>query len=241
MDGFEDTGVNPPVGPLLISEIVVTPTAEEFVEIYNPNSIAVELENFYIADYPGYYAVTIGENPPGSADFRARFPAGASISAGGYIVVSLESATAFHDTWGFYPDFDMDVGDVNAPAMSGEAGASPGLSNGNEMLVLFIWNSPSDLVGDSDYVVYGTTDDAMDKSGVMVGDSTYADETAVGDQDPATAPPSASSLARCDIHEGLETLFGGNGMTGHDETSENLSATFQVVSPPTPGAPPVCT
>ena len=232
--------VNPPVGPLLISEIVVTPTAEEFVEIHNPNAITIELENFYIADYPGYYAVTIGENPPGSSDFRVRFPAGASISAGGYIVVSLESATGFHDTWGFYPDFDLDDADVNAPAMTGEAGASAGLTNSDEMLVLFIWNSPSNLVGDSDYLLYGTTDNAMDKTGVMVGGSTYANETAAGSQDPATAPPSESSLARCNFDEGLETFIGGNGMTGHDETSENLSTTFQVVSPPTPGAPPVC-
>ena len=35
---------------VLISEIVVTPTAGEFIEIYNPNVAAVDLSNFYLTD-----------------------------------------------------------------------------------------------------------------------------------------------------------------------------------------------
>ena len=37
-----------------------------------------------------------------------------------------------------------------------------------------------------------------------------------------------------DMDEGTETPTGGNGLTGHDETSENLSETW-LEGEPTPG------
>ena len=42
---------------------------------------------------------------------------------------------------------------------------------------------------------------------------------------------SGKSWQRADLTEGSETRSGGNGATGNDETSENLSATFREASP----------
>ena len=67
---------------LLLSEIVTTPTAGEFVEMVNPTGTEVSLSYAYLADYNTYYGITQAANPPGSTDFRARFPMGTSIPAG---------------------------------------------------------------------------------------------------------------------------------------------------------------
>ena len=50
----------------------------------------------------------------------------------------------------------------------------------------------------------------------------------------ATAHAIGNSWQRDDLTEGTETSIGGNGATGHDETSENLSATW-LEAVPTPG------
>ena len=121
--------------------------------------------------------------------------------------------------------------------MLGQIGSSAGLSNGDEMIVLFFWDRTSDLVLDIDYVVYGNTSDAADKSGIMSGASTYADDVSTSLQSVALAPGFRLSCARIDNSEGTEDkapVGGGNGFLGHNEMSENLSTTW-VVGTPTPG------
>ena len=85
---------------LLLSEVAVTPTAGEFVEIYNPGSSAVDLSDVYLTDAtfaPGgdfYYNIVTGSDAGGGGfgDFHARFPAGASIGPGEYQTVALNGS-----------------------------------------------------------------------------------------------------------------------------------------------------
>jgi hypothetical protein len=155
---------------------------------------------------------------------------GASIAAGAFVVVSTQPAATFQATFGMAPDFDFG-------AMLGNKGGSAGLTNTGEMLVLFEWNGVSATVTDIDYVVYGNTTNAMDKSGV----AGYVAETPVASQIAAATPDvNGHSLHRCDTAEASETKSGGNGTSGHDETSESGTAAWKETLAPTPkAAPPV--
>lgn len=228
-----------PDPPVLISEIFVSPTSGEFIEIHNPASETVSLDKVFLADYGRYYKLADpnGDDRPGTADFRMCFPAGTTIPAHGYIVVSLESASDFTSAFGFGPDFDTEPDDPGAPDMGGVISGSAGLSNTAEMVVLFSWDGATEYIGDHDYLLYGSASKAMDKSGVLSGVHVYSDEIDPSIQSFAPAPPDGRSLVRCDFTEGTEDPLGGNGVTGHDETSENMSVTFRVSDTPTPGGP----
>ncbi|MCC6522641.1 MAG: DUF4215 domain-containing protein [Polyangiaceae bacterium] len=223
---------------LLLSEVVVAPTGDELVEIYNPTAATVSLERVYLADYAGYHAIAVGGGAPVASDFRIRFPAGTSLGAHAFAVVSLHGAAGFAASYGQAPDYDCDPADPGAPDMLGEHGASSGLTNTDEMLVLFGWDGQSALVADLDYVLYGSAVHAADKSGITVGGQSYAADTPAAAQSVAPAPASGSSLQRCDPSEGAEKAFGGNGLLGHDETSEPCAATWKTLALRTPGAAP---
>lgn len=224
---------------LLLSEAVFGPPGAAFFEIHNPSATAVALDGVYVADYADYYLITQSTAPPESTDFRARFPTGAMIAAGERVVVSVASATDFESAYGFAPDYDFDDTDAGAPAMLGELGATARLGGSQEMLVLFHWDGASDLVGDIDYLVWGNTSAAMDKSNVTVGAETYAPETATVAQSAAPSPPSNQAVARCLYGEGGEATSGGNGLSGADETSEDYTQTWAVLDP-TPGSANAC-
>lgn len=227
-----------PSSHLLLSEVVVAPTGAEMVEIYNPTNSAAPFDDHYIADFNTYYAITTGGAIPSSADFLARFPANSSVAAGGFVVVSLESATAFKAAYGKDPSFDFDPNDNGAPVMLGTFGPNSGLTNTGEMVVLFQWDGSSDLVSDVDYTVYGNTANAANKTGITVGQSTYKNDTPAVNQVPAKAPLANKSIHRCDTAEASETTSGGNGLSGHDETSENGLSAWTLTAGGSPLAPP---
>ena len=231
-------------GELLITEVVTGPTNGEYIEIHNPGASEVTLSNVYLADFNAYFFETVAAVPDApNNDFLARFPIGSSIGAGATLVVSVNTATNYEATYGasILPDFDFDPNDAQAPSMtvldSGAATASK-LTNGGEMVVLYFWGG-GDLVSDIDYVVWGNTNSAMDKTGQMIGASTYLDETVAVSQEAAGAPTSGQGATRCDLTEGTETAAGGNGFLGHDETSENFATTFSA-QPASPGSVPIC-
>jgi cysteine-rich repeat protein len=221
---------------LVITEVKNTPTAAEFVEIHNPTSAAIDLTNYYLADYNGYHLITSGMGNPASSDFRVRFPAATQIAAHAFVVVSLDTATGFFTAVGAYPDFDFAAADANAPDMLGSFGGTSGLTDASEMVVLFHWDGAASTVDDVDYMAWGNdTTVRVDKTGV----AGYAPDTAVAAQ--VAAGGTSYSQHRCDTAETSETKSGGNGITGHDETSESGSAAFQatnMAAPPSPGAPP---
>jgi hypothetical protein len=115
------------------------------------------------------------------------------------------------------------------------------VSNSREMVVLFCWGGSTTLpVHDVDYLTWGATFEdgtRVDKTGV----AGYAADTAPASQNAAPEPATPTettieSLARCDGTETGETTAGGNGISGHDETSEQLSTSFVINCGPAPGS-----
>ncbi|MGD2165026.1 MAG: Ig-like domain-containing protein, partial [Anaerolineae bacterium] len=246
---------------LLLTEVVVTPTEGEFVEIHNPSDVVVDLSDVYLTDatYAGggtyYYNIVTGSNAGGGGfgDFHARFPDGATIDPDEYQTVALAGSDAFSTTYGVAPTYELYEDGVTADgvpdlreAVAGSINDQGGLSNAGEVAILYYWDGQTDLVTDLDYVLWGDKNEAVDKTGVSIdgpdadGDaSSYLADTAVGTQDivgTGDAPHAyGSSAQRGDLTEGAETKSGGNGADGHDETSEDLSNTWRE-DDPTPGA-----
>ncbi len=237
---------------ILINELCVTPTANEFVELYNASNDVVDLTNYYLNDatFSGgdqyYYHIVDGGGGTagggGFGDFVARFPAGTLISPGQVLVVSMSGSDGFFGAYGKLPDLELwdDAGAVDGvpqmlEATPGSIGGQGGLTNGGEFCNLFYWDGASDLVVDIDYTVWGDKVEAVDKTGIAKdgpdGDSdttTYADDTAIVDQEvvAGSAHSSGDSFTRVTLSEGTETNSGGNGQGGHDETSENATFTW---------------
>jgi len=204
-----------------------------------------------------YYNLVTGQDAGGGlgGDFHCRFPAGAVIAPGDTIVVSVVGSDQYQEAYGRLPDFELfedslapDLvpemveifpGSIGAGLGSGDAN-TPDLTYYGETVVLYRWDGVSDLVQDLDYVIWGTsTQFRVDKSGIAIdgpdGDETpssYLPDTDILTQDPigASAHTFAQSLMRISADEGTETLAGGNGATGHDETSENLGDTWQITA-----------
>ena len=233
----------------------MAPNEKEFVEIYNAGGAAVDLSNYYLSDNSTYHGISAGKafNPPDAtpgSDFLVRFPTGTSIAAGATVVIAL--STGYSGTSGFNkcPDFiisatgtDLTCTGATAKAMviptNGAVGAGATLSNAREMLILFTWDGSASTVKDVDYVTWGPlemeVETRIDKTGV----AGYAADTARDVQKPALAAAIATSIERCSFEPGEKTS-GGNGVTGHDETSEDLAASFVAQATPTPGVKNAC-
>jgi len=258
---FASCSPSVPTPNILLSEIVVTPTGGEFIEIHNPTGATIGLSDVYLTDatFAGggtyYYNIVTGANAGGGGfgDFHARFPDGASIAAGEFQTLALAGSDAYAAEYGSAPTYELFEDGVGADgvadmreALPGSINNQGGLTNSGEIVVLYTWDGASDLVQDIDYVVWGDKDEAVDKTGVAVdgpdADATptlYAPDTGIASQDVAAAGAHAlgDSFQRIDFSEGTEVQVGGNGITGSDETSEDLSATWNQ-SAVTPGAGP---
>ena len=249
---------------LLISEIAVTPTEGEFIEIHNPNSEAVDLSLYYLTDATFangstyYYNIVTGSDFGGGGfgDFHARFPDGATIDPGEYQTIAITGDGNFFNTYGVSPTYELfedgQSNPVDAPdmreAVSGSINNQGALTNGDEVVVLYRWSGLTDLVEDVDYVIYDDAglppDEAVDKSGVGIdgpdldtNNTTYLNDTPIASQQPAPTHAFGFSTQRIDLSEGAQVSSGGNGITGADETSEDLNNTFTSDSLPTPNAP----
>jgi len=254
------------VEKLLLTEFVVTPTGAEFIEIFNPNASPVDLTDYYLSDvaFAGgpeyYYHVVQGLYGGAFGDFNSKFPDGATIGAGEHQIIALNGDADFFSAYGVNPTYEIDqpefqsgVPDAIPDMMETHPGSiygpdsthNPGLTNGDEMIMLYYWDGMSDLVGDVDYVLYNSAsptpnDEAVDKTGVTIDGpdpgttgSTYLDDTPAANQLSALSPTSGFSAQRSDYTEGAQVMTGGNGVTGSDETSEDMNNTW-VVDIPTP-------
>jgi hypothetical protein len=245
-------GSAPAADHLLISEVGTQPAGGEFIEIYNPTAASVDLTDYYLSDNALYHGIAAGQpfNPvlaTAGTDFLVQFPSGTTLAPGAALVIATNAA--FETTFSKCPDFILSATALNctsgtAKAMvvptNGAIGASAGLSNAREMLILFRWTAGSTKVDDVDYVTWGDMFDAetrVDKSAV----TGYAADTPAASQKPAVAPGAGQSIERCaPAAETGEKTTGGNGITGHDETSESLDTTFKLQTKPTPGAKNAC-
>ncbi|MCH8125827.1 lamin tail domain-containing protein [candidate division KSB1 bacterium] len=216
-----------------------------------------------------YYNIVTGDGGGGGfGDFNARFPAGAKIGPGEYQTIAILGDSLFFDQYNVLPTYELyedgsnfasDVPDM----LEATAGSIDDNHAGNvqfgalstgEVLILYYWDGVSDLVKDVDYVVWQDKAEAVDKTGVSIDGpdageetSTYAADTAIADQTTVNADndgdgnahDSDKSAQRVLPVEDLENWTGGNGITGHDETSENTSwkgGIWSINAPATPNA-----
>ena len=232
---------------LLLSEISLAPDAGEFVEIYNTTSATIPLDNYYLADNAEYALLPSGSTNVLSSDFIIQFPAGFSITNNNVIVIAA-SAIDFNLTFGINPDFEVNPTDPNVPDMILiDVGSAPTLTNGGEGIVLFYWDGATDLVTDVDMMNAGVPSAAnqiASKTGVSVDgpDVNTIPENYLSDA--ATMPLQASTTAagmstKRIYPEGTNEIHtGGNGITGDDETTENILITWDATfTAPTPGIP----
>jgi hypothetical protein len=252
---------------LMLSEICVTPTNGEFIEIYNPTARPIDLSDVYLSDAEDwkstpeqhYWNLPTGRNygldgPQRSSDFVVRFPAGATIQPGQFVTIAFDS-DRFRGQYGKNPDFEMTrdgtgdgVADMRLPPgapVPASTTSTAGLANDRELVILFQWDGQSDTVQDLDIVEWG--DDLsgfyVDKTGIEVDGpdqdtrpTPYRNDQPFIMHDKAAPNAIGSSMKRIDFSEWGENPTGGNGVTGHDETSENWATTWSNLTPPTPGS-----
>lgn len=235
---------------LLISEVVVTPTGGEFVEIYNNSGSSVSLDDYYLTDatFAGgnayYYNIVTGADFGGGgfADWHARFPSDAIIADGEVQTISLAGSEGFFAAYGIQPTYELFEDGSSADAIpdmreaaTGSINGQGGLTDGGEMVMLYYWDGTTDLVTDIDYVMWGDQAEAIDKTGISVdgpdGDTdatAYQPDLATASQAIISASTHATgnSWQRTDFDEGTETKTGGNGVDGHNEMTEDLANTF---------------
>jgi len=225
---------------LFISEICLNPSTREFIKIYNPTDAAVDLSDYYLTDATdaadGEYYYNLPSDSyfanVSSTDFMVRFPNGYSLAAHTSILISVAKKADYETNYGETPDLSIKEDFRQASVSLNTIGNAPYyLDDYKETLVLFYWDGSSATVKDVDYILWGGNDYAVDKSAV----SGYNADTPVDQQD--YIPQFATSQIHGDGQklqrisgEGAEIQSGGNGITGHDETSEDFSNTWTAVS-----------
>ena len=246
IDGAGDGG-QPSGSPLLLSEVVLTPDAGELIEIVNTSGADVNLETYYLSDNGNYYRMP-HDMTVDATDFIVKFPIGAVIKGHTAVTVAIDTPSNFFTTYNVLPTYSLRDGSLTTIAMSG----TPNLTNAGEPIILFQWDGHSDLVRDVDILIAGVpsaTNSLTNKSGMMQDgpdadsvQSVYATDAhtmlpqAMAAAGTAGAPLSTKRIALEDGH--------GNGPSGHDETSEDTSVTWDDGSvahpftPPTPGDVP---
>jgi hypothetical protein len=263
-----DASVNHEPDHLLITEVMTMPfgsvsgTRAEFVEIWNPTGQTFDLSVYYLSDSKAYARLPEGDvEVEDQTDFIVRFPLGSSISPDQVIVVAIDGE-GFEEAYGQVADYAIkEPGDATPMTIVdiGSNTSNVGFANTGEGIVLFHWNGLSNLVQDVDMIMTGSRDDRdhvhniLDKTelppvdGPASGTDTYRpDAFTMGDVRGQfeSATPVGRSYKRIAL-EGPHILrSGGNGITGHDETSEDIRRTWDNqqdpdgYTPPTPGEIP---
>lgn len=248
-------GTTPRANHLLISEVAVSPTPAEFVEIWNPTASSISLSDVYLYNatfnggdggVPCSYPRIISGSACGTSfnDFNLRFPPGATIAPGEFQTIAIVGATHYCTTYSCAttrPTYEVPVPAADDPTVANMVGdfdmaaavftSSGFLTNGGEDLVLYSWNGTAQVVTDLDLVQWGTsTAFRTDKTGLpgYLADTPIASQRAV-----QGTPPQGSSYQRLCTNEGAERTTSGNGVSGHDETSEDLDLTW-TTGPATP-------
>jgi hypothetical protein len=228
---------------VLITEGVLAPQAGEYIEIFNVTDVTIDLSTYYLADSTAYWRVPSGGVLPQASDFVVKFPDGALMAPGQVITISISAIeNGFLDTYGTQPDFALPPGippEAGAQQMQeafpGSIGGGHNLADAGEGVHLFYWDGQSDLVKDVDVVRLGMPsllNDIINKSNASVDGpdpdttpSTYATDAMTM---PVMQSAAAAGLShkRLDFEGAHEVTSGGNGVGGHDETTENISITW---------------
>lgn len=209
--------------------------SSEYIEIYNPTSRPVSLDDKYISDDIGYYRVVNGMYPAANnSDWTLKFPLGLVLSPGRTLVLCVTKAGfAGSGASAAGAQFFLEMKDSNAsptddmiimttvstfPVGGGNL-TNPSTTNG-EWVVLFCWKGSSDLVCDIDYASWGAngTNVKLDKTGVTI-DGPDADAVASAynaDTPAATQTNLGTALVKPNTFQRVfgevgEVALGGNG------------------------------
>lgn len=230
---------------LLLSEIALAPDSGEFIEIYNPTSATISLDNYYLGDNSDYALVPSGTTNVINSDFIVKFPTGSTILPGAALVVAMKG-DLFVAYYGMAPDFEiLSVNGSVTDMITINTGIAPTLTNSGEGVVLFFWDGNTDLVSDVDIMNAGIptlANQIISKTGISVdgpdGDSNSSTYFTDAGTMPLqlSAPGIGFSTKRIHLEGNNEIPTNGNGLTGNDETSENTAVTWDsAYTAPTPG------
>lgn len=230
---------------LLLSEVTLAPATGEFIEIYNPTSTTVSLDNYYLADNMKYARLPEGGLTMDTSDFIVRFPSGAIIEPNSVKTIAI-GGTDFNTTYLIDASFEILSQSSSVQDMITIASSTPSLTNAGEAIILFYWNGTSDNVQDVDMLNAGipsATNQITSKTGLAVdgpdvdalATNYFVDNNTIPLQ--ASAPGAGLSTKRILPETDYETQTGGNGITGNDETTETTTTTWDhsPYTAPTPG------
>lgn len=159
---------------LLISEVgirginsMTVGDSTEFIEIYNPTSIVIDLSTFYLSDAITYSALPVNGSIDvvgSSVDFAYRFPAGAVVPPFQARVIAIDGGRYKRGTGTDANYCFTNMGGTTSAQLmidvaSNKGAGFPGinmLANTGEFIWLFEWNGQTDLVCDGDLVYWGT-------------------------------------------------------------------------------------
>ena len=223
---------------LLLTRVVTQPDAAESFSIYNPTDSPIDLTNYYICDDKDYYKMqTASDLAPSNPikGFTSKFPS-ISIDAYDTLVVILHAnySDFYEDSFSpglvMYVDqnnsmIETEEGSFGAP-VQGDGDPVPKLDDEEELLILFFWDgNPSSAIQDVDYFIWGNSQNAIDKSDILgyQNDTPYDNQLYF-----ETVAMQYYAYSRIGTEEIDETQTGGNGITGHDETSENFRESWEV-------------
>lgn len=221
--------------------------SSEFVEIYNPTASPIPLDNYYFADTMEYWKMPTGISLTGATDNIVRFPAGAVLQPGQYAVITGGGYNFLEYNFGenvTYDDFrnlpgqpllfevaetDPDIPNMtyfNTGSLPTNFNLTNAAASNGELAVLFYWDGVSDLVQDVDIVAWGDSPSANRFIPKTAGDfgangTPYLPDA--GDHTNLTLGAGFTLIHRVLMTEPGEVLTGGNGLTGHDETTEQAT------------------
>lgn len=253
-----------PANHLLISEVGIGTSVQtndqssEYIEIYNPTSQPILLDNYFITDTNAYTShpwTADGKVQGNTTDHLVKFPAGTILAPGQVAVVCGGASNFFLEffnndkaNWDAVPGdpllFELGETDATVPnviTMNNSVDRSlnfsltnPGTTNG-EMAIIGYWNGKTDFVYDVDIAAWGTMPTSNANRFVPKTTPNYFSDA--GDHATLNIGDSGNIAVRTSNDEGAEATTGGNGITGQDETTEAGASTFILFSDRTLATP----
>ena len=228
---------------IIFTQITIAPDEAEVIAIYNPTNGSINLSNYYLSDAESsskhYYNLPTGSDywSGFSSDFIVRFP-DINIDPEQTLLLSIKDESAFNSYYSYTPDLTLTDDMLDAVDGQNTIGGSANLYDNYESLILFHWDGSSPIVQDVDYFYWGNTQ-GLDLYGVdKTGVSTYEDDTPFSiqanhilethDEDYSYVRKSTTENGE----SGPSDNITGNGITGHDETSEIFNQSWEIILNP---------
>ena len=228
---------------IIFTQITTTSDQAEVIAIYNPTDEAIDLSDYYLSDAESsgkhYYNLPTGNDYWSglSSDFIVRFPI-ISIDPDQTLTISINDVSTFNGYYTYDPDLTLTDDMLDAVDGQNTIGTSANLNENYESVILFYWDGFSSIVQDVDYFYWGNPLGldlyGIDKTGIL----TYEDDTDFDTQaghileahDPDYSYVRNSTTENGE--SGPSNNVTGNGITGHDETSEIFNQSWGIIPNP---------